>query len=212
MVRAFFLLLLVCFTFDADAQSPDCTQLKVESISLTDSGYLAVKISNYCTDCQSGISGCLYGEMKVISRSNPGDTLAAANCYCLMTPPNSDTQVYLLPTMISVLPALADLRVYFYCASECEDLPLSENPSGIMIPGLNGDIYYFPNPASEVIYLEYDQATDIQQIELIDNTGRVIKDFHQGFRELDLSGVPRGLYFLKVQTKQGGFMKKIILK
>jgi hypothetical protein len=66
----------------------------------------------------------------------------------------------------------------------------------------------FPNPATEVLHLSADKS--IQRIELYDVTGALL--YHMGFfsneGELDISFLPQGIYFLKVNgEKMSRFVK-----
>src|SRR5690554_3566959 len=182
------ILLTVCFhSFCLMAQSsPDCSQLKVEKISLTDSGYIAVELSNSCTDCWTGIEGCVYGEMKILNRLDPLDILGASNCYCLMTPPNEGVSTYLIPSSVTALPPLSDIRLYFNCGNVCEDIAISENALSISETELKSKIQLYPNPSIEEIRLDIEADLRIESIQLFDFSGKRIRAYQKNERTLDV--------------------------
>ncbi len=71
----------------------------------------------------------------------------------------------------------------------------------------------FPNPTTGKITV---QAKDMERIEILDFTGKVIENL-QGFRNLegldiDLSKNPKGIYIIKVTTQKGVAVEKIVLE
>ncbi len=191
--------------------SPDCFQLKVEKMYLTGSGYIAVELSNSCTNCWTGIEGCVYGEMKIINRLD-NLVIGESNCYCLMTPPNSGVSIYLIPSSSTVLPPVSDIKLYFHCGNVCDDIEISENALSIAEINLKAQFKIYPNPASEKIYLNYTNNTQIQNIFLMDVSGQIIRTFKKEDKILDVSGVSNGVYFLNIQTKEGTISEKIIIQ
>jgi hypothetical protein len=75
---------------------------------------------------------------------------------------------------------------------------LEENPS----------IEIFPNPASDWIELS---GNEIQSLELYDALGRKVFQSNAAFYRLNVSGYPRGMYFLKTKTKNKSVTQKVIL-
>lgn len=62
----------------------------------------------------------------------------------------------------------------------------------------------FPNPTHSTVYVN---GFDINEIELVSLNGKSM--FVAQNQKLDLSGLPKGIYFAKINTKAGTFMKKI---
>lgn len=61
----------------------------------------------------------------------------------------------------------------------------------------------FPNPASDKIQLDLTALTDIQSIELIDIHGKKVrvKSIELGTTSIDVGGLSKGAYFIRVRTK-----------
>ena len=99
-----------------------------------------------------------------------------------------------------------------------EDSVYLAPPTGIRnlkIP--EGNLLVYPNPSDHHLYIELSlqEYTDLW-IELFDGTGRkvMIKEFSRVNRiheEMDVSGLPEGIYYLKVRTKYGQALRKIVV-
>lgn len=63
----------------------------------------------------------------------------------------------------------------------------------------------FPNPASEVLYLEAGDL-DIVAVRILTTQGRLVQTLHpaNGFRDIPVGTLPAGMYYLQVRTKEGG--------
>lgn len=70
----------------------------------------------------------------------------------------------------------------------------------------------YPNPAKGKINIEFSDTIEIQNIRLIDMQGKEVKLFSGNFNQLDLAHIPKGLYFLSINTKQGNVSEKIIIE
>jgi hypothetical protein len=190
-----------------------CSDYRIESISLTDSGYIAVWMSNSCSDCSSGIDGCLYAEMKIINRADDTDTIGATNCYCLMSPLNGNQRLYLVPVSITALPDISGLRFYFFCSLPfCEDVSISENALSISQEVSKSQFKIYPNPTNNIFNIEYDNAIKITVIQLADVSGRIVKTFPDNEKLLNISGLPSGVYFLNIQAVEGNVSEKILIQ
>lgn len=67
----------------------------------------------------------------------------------------------------------------------------------------------FPNPTGGMLYLNEALAREHQGIQVYDPTGKEVLFVQRGARELDLTGMPTGLYVLMVQTASGMFQQRI---
>ncbi|MCD4833209.1 MAG: T9SS type A sorting domain-containing protein, partial [Bacteroidales bacterium] len=69
----------------------------------------------------------------------------------------------------------------------------------------------YPNPTNGIIHIE---AKNIQAIEIIDMTGKVVKQLQETSNkmQIDLSKIHKGIYLIKVKTEKGIVTKKIILE
>lgn len=66
----------------------------------------------------------------------------------------------------------------------------------------------FPNPTQGVLNLTIQNKASIEQIFVLDATGRELFSTHQN--QLDISGYPDGIYFVRVQTTLGILTRKVI--
>lgn len=73
-------------------------------------------------------------------------------------------------------------------------------------------ISVFPNPAQEVLYIKSEQA--FARVDLVNSEGRsVLSEVSQSNTiVLDIRGVSRGLYLLRIQTKAGTQTNKIFIR
>jgi len=88
-----------------------------------------------------------------------------------------------------------------------ESLPCSQN-SIAEINSLN-DIFIFPNPASDGITII---NAENSMLEILNIEGQIIKSFNsdESHTSIDISGFARGMYFIKVKSKNGIAVKKFI--
>jgi len=70
-------------------------------------------------------------------------------------------------------------------------------------------IKVYPNPVSEVLYLNLNADLNVNYITLFDMQGKLIKRFEYQ-PELDLSGLQEGVYILKLNTDKGSYHQKVI--
>lgn len=65
----------------------------------------------------------------------------------------------------------------------------------------NGNISISPNPSSDFIHIESD--VEIQQIEIMDASGKLIQLIQNNFETLDIHHLAKGIYFLNITTQKG---------
>ena len=73
------------------------------------------------------------------------------------------------------------------------------------------DIHVFPNPATDFVTIE---SEGLQQVEVFDVTGRMIKSVSVvgNALQLDLTGLRPGVYFISAKTCSTSSFVKSILK
>ncbi len=69
-----------------------------------------------------------------------------------------------------------------------------------------------PNPADDLIRLQFKANTDITQIELLDVQGKVLNTYAPDTRLLKTHDLPKGTYFIKVHGKKGHLIRKVIVQ
>jgi hypothetical protein len=72
------------------------------------------------------------------------------------------------------------------------------------------ELNIYPNPASSIIYIE--NSHSIEAIEIVDLTGKLCYQIKESnVTEIDISFLPKGLYYLKVKTASGGVgIRKVV--
>ncbi len=68
------------------------------------------------------------------------------------------------------------------------------------------NLIVYPNPAQDVVDIHLNGKTEIQSIEIIDPSGRMItqvEDVHDKHHQLNVSSLPVGLYYVKVNHTHG---------
>ncbi len=76
---------------------------------------------------------------------------------------------------------------------------------------INVSFQVVPNPASDFFSIEGDQ--EIEQVQIFDQTGRLIKNVRTDFMRISTQNLSQGSYILQIQTENGfGIEKLIIIK
>ena len=71
------------------------------------------------------------------------------------------------------------------------------------------ELKLFPNPTTGK--LKVDSEFNVQRIAVMSQSGTLIKEYYKG-TELDLSNLPKGVYFIKVYTDKDLIMSAVILE
>ena len=62
---------------------------------------------------------------------------------------------------------------------------------------------YFPNPSSRKLFFEYNEALHLNKISFYNLLNQEILVFDEPKKELDISALPTGIYYLKVESNKG---------
>ena len=76
---------------------------------------------------------------------------------------------------------------------------------------LSKSINVYPNPSEGHYLLDIDPALVVKSIELYDSAGRRMTHYSSEIRSLDLSGFEKGIYFLRVETRQEVTIRKLLI-
>jgi hypothetical protein len=74
------------------------------------------------------------------------------------------------------------------------------------------NVKVYPNPTSDFITIENNDAEPFLSIELLDYAGKRIKSFNPSNTSVNLSDVAPGVYLLQMTTAEGNFCEKIRLE
>lgn len=74
-------------------------------------------------------------------------------------------------------------------------------------------IKLYPNPTESIIYLEVqDPGIEGYEVEIINISGKVIYQKSGLIEQIDLSGFPKGIYFIKVKRDKDVMVEKIVIQ
>jgi hypothetical protein len=73
-------------------------------------------------------------------------------------------------------------------------------------------IKIFPNPVTNIVQIEVSEEVQLDGIELFDMSGKKVKTYNSFDRNLNISGLSSGTYFLKLLTQEGILTKKVIIE
>jgi len=74
---------------------------------------------------------------------------------------------------------------------------------------LNSDVNIYPNPTSNQLTIIANQLT-INQIDILDITGKTIQFFTENFVNINVSNLPPSIYFIRIVSDQKIITKKFI--
>ncbi len=75
------------------------------------------------------------------------------------------------------------------------------------------DLEVYPNPAQNILFVNYTLTQGVYKLSVLDLTGKQIilqSELSQGLHTVDISALSEGIYFLRVQDKEGVSCKKFI--
>jgi len=93
------------------------------------------------------------------------------------------------------------------CKAESE--PLSVTVIWDAVQESKTDFGLYPNPAKETLRVE---GADIQQVEIFNMMGQSVLKVEESFNEIRLGNLPEGIYFVRLQTKQGERNLKLLIE
>jgi ribosomal protein L32 len=87
------------------------------------------------------------------------------------------------------------------------DCEIEHNTGIAEIEGVSIKIY--PNPVKNELIIDRGQLT-INSVEIIDLSGKTIFQFNELRNQINVSALPRGIYFVKVETDKGIVTQKFV--
>jgi uncharacterized protein YjdB len=95
-------------------------------------------------------------------------------------------------------------------AKATKTITISNQNVGIKDRNLNNQITVYPNPTSNLLTIKTINNLTIQQLQLLDITGKIIAQFNNQ-TEIDLSEIANGMYLLQIQTENGNLIKQVVV-
>ena len=84
-----------------------------------------------------------------------------------------------------------------YTILDVKDYPLQE-------------VILYPNPVKDILTINVNNAKRINSVKIYNTLGQLVLDKNDGFIQIDVSNMYRGLFFVSVETEIGVLTKKII--
>ncbi len=75
---------------------------------------------------------------------------------------------------------------------------------------LENALRIFPNPVEDLLTIDLSEHFTLTTIRLFDATGKLIQTYPSDTRKIDFSTLPKALYFLHLQTKDGEVVKEVL--
>ena len=87
-------------------------------------------------------------------------------------------------------------------------------PPGVPLPN---SMSLYPNPASEMVSMEFEQATELIAFKVFDMAGRLVKQVEaverNGEYEMPVFGLPAGNYIIRTMDRQGNaFAEQMVIE
>lgn len=71
------------------------------------------------------------------------------------------------------------------------------------------EIQIYPNPSEGILNIQSDMETIIEQIEIIDMSGKSLALYTNSVQIINIESLQNGIYFFKIKTNKGEIVKKI---
>jgi endonuclease I/chitodextrinase len=83
--------------------------------------------------------------------------------------------------------------------------------AGVNSTDIDNYISIYPNPSDSEVYLNVNPNILIYAISIYSSNGDLLRKKINNQRKINIKGIPNGIYFLKLKTNKGVFMKKIVI-
>ncbi|WKW46222.1 T9SS type A sorting domain-containing protein [Myroides sp. JBRI-B21084] len=79
---------------------------------------------------------------------------------------------------------------------------------------VNENFKIYPNPATQYVVLEQKttEGVNLQAVQILDNSGKLIRTVKENFNYIDVSTLSKGMYLFVIQTDKGNKTEKIIIE
>ena len=92
---------------------------------------------------------------------------------------------------------------------QCAEVQLFEMELGIEDNSLQG-VALYPNPASDIVYIENPSQIELTAITVFDLNGKVVRNMDGN--EFDVQGLPGGIYFVQIRSQELQTTQKLIVR
>lgn len=195
----------------SQAVNPNCKHLQVTNLQMDNdtANLMKVTIHNTCSNCASGLNGCVYMQLQVMRTISPFDTLASSNCWCLWTPNNNSSRTYSVNAQVASLPPLSNVRVSLATWScGCDTIPFL-TITDVQTSEANNSIQIYPSPAYDLMEIRNVKEGSLYA-SIRDVTGKniLLKKLEAGDVKLELNALVKGFYILELSDENRNILKK----
>ncbi|MFK7785568.1 MAG: T9SS type A sorting domain-containing protein, partial [Crocinitomicaceae bacterium] len=105
-----------------------------------------------------------------------------------------------------------NIACFYVDGSQLIGNPLNPNCTASTEELSDQKISIYPNPTDGLFYIDFDQLAELQEIYLLDVSGKRIaqldvKNLENGY---DISSLPKGMYIVEIVLKQGTIHSKLL--
>ncbi len=123
---------------------------------------------------------------------------------------SSDQNIFNLDTGCYVLTVIDSNG----CSVVSEEICIEDMTTATMEIQNKEDIIIYPNPAKNFLFIKYDNfnsGNSVIRIDLLTISGDEIIENLQKTQKVDISNISEGVYFMRIKTKKGLMIKKLII-
>lgn len=102
--------------------------------------------------------------------------------------------------------------LYFKKPNEEWGIPLTPPTIRIQENALSEKVILFPNPASDILNINFDKQLKIKTIAICNPAGQLVIQKQSPINSIDISSLQAGLYFVEIVTEQGSVRKKLVVE
>ncbi|WP_196885020.1 HYR domain-containing protein [Aureivirga sp. CE67] len=131
--------------------------------------------------------------------------LNACDNYTITQNPEAETELeigYHVVTL-EIVDDFGNTQSCQFIVNVTTDLDISETE-------IENQISIYPNPATDILKIE--SLQEIQNVYVLDLNGKIILKQKYENQNIDVSNIYRGMYFVKIETKNKSILQKILLK
>jgi surface protein len=86
------------------------------------------------------------------------------------------------------------------------------NPTVGIMPNVKDMLWVYPNPTSDILYIQTKGNIRLEEVQLYNLQGRVLISSKQNLQSIDVRDLSSGIYLLNIKTNEGNFSQRVIKK
>lgn len=121
------------------------------------------------------------------------------------------TEMYITQFLLSEICGVAE---YCICGTSADPIPCHPlSTAGIQMEEMDALLHMYPNPAQNELAISLEGML-IERVIFTDVNGRIVQqsDAMESYTNIDISDLTQGVYFVKVETKNGMLTRKLVVE